>query len=283
MMKSVFKLGAIASLTAITFHGLIPAASLAHPNHSPSIGNPQTRDPGRHFRELGIEGSILIENLEGDRILQHNPQRNATPFPTASTFKIFNSLVALETGAIANDLAILTWDGIPRELSTWNRDLNLREAFRTSAVWFYQILARRAGHAPMQQWITAANYGNQTIGGPDEIDRFWLNGTLQITPQEQIDFLRRLYQDELPFSARSQTLVKDIMIAEKTPTYTIRAKTGWYGFGNDAVQNIGWYVGYLETAETVYFFALNIDINRPADGAARLELTRRTFHDLGVL
>ncbi|WP_072622265.1 class D beta-lactamase [Spirulina major] len=281
-MKFVLKLGAIAFLTAVACQGLSPAASLAHPHHSPSIGNPQTRDTGRHFRELGIEGSILIENLAGDRLLHHNPQRNATAFPTASTFKIFNSLVALETGAIANDLAILTWDGIPRDLPTWNRDLNLREAFRISAVWFYQVLARRAGHAQMQQWIDATNYGNEAIGGPDKIDQFWLDGTLQITPQEQIDFLRQLYRGELPFSVRSQTLVKDIMIVEKTPTYTIHAKTGWYGFGNNAIQNIGWYVGYVETADQVYFFATNININRPEDGAARLELTRRHFHDLGV-
>jgi beta-lactamase class D len=283
MIQSVLKLGAIALLGTIALDGSIPSATLAHPHHSPSIGNPQPPNTGRHFRTLGVEGSILIEDVAGDRLLQHNPQRNTTAFPTASTFKIFNSLVALETGAIANDLALLTWDGIPRALPTWNRDLNLREAFKLSAVWFYQVLARRAGYEQMQQWITAANYGNAAIGSPDDIDQFWLNGTLRITPEEQVDFLRRLYRGDLPFSERSQTLTKDIMIVEQTPTYTIRAKTGWYGFGNDAVQNIGWYVGYVETADHVYFFATNIDINRPEDGAARLELTRRYFHDLGVL
>jgi beta-lactamase class D len=238
---------------------------------------------GRHFQTLGIEGSIIIYDAKGDRTWQHNPQRNRTAFPVASTFKILNSLIALETGVIQNDLSILTWDGTVRSLPTWNRDLNLREAFKTSAVWFYQVLARRVGHDRMRQFIAQAQYGNQTIGNPDEIDQFWLNGTLQATPEEQVNFLRRLYQNDLPFSSTNIATVKEIMVQEKTPDYTLRAKTGWFGFGDTSVRNIGWYVGYLEQGETVYFFATNLDIKTDQDPAARLELTRRCLRDLGAL
>jgi beta-lactamase class D len=73
------------------------------------------------------------------------------------------------------------------------------------------------------------------------------------------------------------------MINEKTPDYTIRGKTGWFGFGNQEIQNIGWYVGYIEKGEDVYFFATNIDIRKEKDGASRLALTRSCFEDLGVL
>lgn len=73
------------------------------------------------------------------------------------------------------------------------------------------------------------------------------------------------------------------MVNEKTPDYTIRAKTGWYEFGSDGTPNIGWYVGYLEKDKHVYFFASNIDIRNPKDPAARIELTRRCLHDLAVL
>ncbi len=238
---------------------------------------------GRHFRELAVEGSIMIYDLKNNRVFQHNPQRNVTAFPAASTFKILNSLISLETGVIANEIAILTWDGIPREVAEWNQDLNMREAFKRSAVWFYQVLARRVGHDRMQQWITQVKYGNQKIGGKNDIDQFWLNGELQITPQEQIQFLRRLYSNDLPFSQRSLSIVKDIMINEKTPDYTIRGKTGWFGFGREGTPNIGWYVGYVERGENVYFFATNIDIHNPKDATARLELTRRCLKDLAVL
>lgn len=249
----------------------------------PSINISQNINLGRHFQDLGVEGSIMIYDSNNNRIFQHNPQRNRTAFPVASTFKILNSLIALETQVISDEIAVLTWDGITREFPGWNRDLNMREAFKLSAVWFYQVLARRVGYERMEKWITQVGYGNRQIGDKDDIDRFWLNGQLQITPQEQIDFLRRLYQNKLPFSDRTIAIVKDIMIVEKTPNYTIRAKTGWFGFGDSRKQQIGWYVGYIEKGENVYFFATNIDIRNEKDPVARIELTRRCFQDLGVL
>lgn len=262
-----------------------PSSTLPKPTleTSPAINITQSLNFGRHFQDLEVEGSILINDFQNDRTFEHNPQRNMTPFPVASTFKILNSLIALETGVIANEIAVLTWDGIPRQIPTWNRDLNMREAFKVSAVWFYQVLARRIGYERMKEWVTQVGYGNQQIGEPDEIDQFWLNGKLQSTPKAQIQFLRRLYKNDLPFSERTLTIVKDIMIMEKTPDYTIRAKTGWWGFGDDLKTDIGWYVGYVEKGENVYFFATNIDIRHEKDGSARLELTRRCLQDIGVL
>lgn len=237
----------------------------------------------RHFRDLGIEGSILIYELKNKRIFQHNPQRNATAYPAASTFKILNSLISLETQVITDEIAILTWDGIQRDLPEWNRDLNMREAFKLSAVWFYQVLARRVGYERMQKWVTQVQYGNQNIGGKEDIDKFWLNGLLKVTPQQQIQFLYRLYSNDLPFSERTLSIVKDIMINERTPDYTIRGKTGWYGFGNKTVPNVGWYIGYLEKGDNAYFFAVNIDIRNEKDAAVRIELMRRCFKDIAVL
>lgn len=235
------------------------------------------------FQDLGVTGSILIYDVKQEQTYQHNPERNATPFLPASTYKILNSLIALETGVIPNEIAILTWDGIERMIPDWNQDLNMREAFKRSAVWFYQVLARKIGHERMQQWVTQVGYGNQTIGAADDIDRFWLEGELRITPQEQIQFLRRLYQNDLPFSERSLSIVKDIMIAEQTPDYTMRVKTGWAGLGESDQPQIGWYVGYLERDDNAYLFATNIEIQSDADAPKRAVLTRRCFEQLGLL
>jgi beta-lactamase class D len=257
-----------------------PNSVLEPPVH---VGVAQKIDFGQHFRELGVEGSILIYDLNNDRIFQHNPQRNGMAFLPASTFKILNSLIALESGVISNEIAVLTWDGIKRKLPEWNRDLNMREAFKLSAYWFYQVLARRVGYEQMQKWVAQARYGNQNIGGEDDIDKFWLEGELRITPQEQIQFLRRLYTNDLPFSRRSLSIVKDIMVIEQTPDYTIRGKTGWVGFADNVTPKIGWLVGYVEKGKNVYFFATNIDIRNKKDPSARMELTRRCFKQLAVL
>ncbi|WP_254445175.1 class D beta-lactamase [Anabaena sp. UHCC 0204] len=237
-------------------------------------------DLGRHFQKFGVAGSIIIYDSKNKLTYEHNPQRNATAMTPASTFKIFNALTALETGVITDDVAVLTWDGIYRDFPGWNQDTNLRQAFKNSTVWFYQVLARKIGYTRMQQWIDQVGYGNRQIGTASDIDRFWLQSPLKITPKAQIDFLQRLYQGNLPFSNRTMSIVKDIMIREQNSDYTLRAKTGW---SNSSKPQIGWFVGYLEQNKNVYFFATNIDINQPENLPARIEITRNSLQDLGLL
>ena len=245
----------------------------------------QTVNFKRHFDNLGFNGSIIVYDLNGDRFYEHNPNRNNTTFHPSSTYKIPNSLIALETGVIKDDVAVLTWDGIERGLLTgspiavWNQDLNLRLAFKYSAIWFYQVLARKIGHQRMQKFVNKMQYGNQNIGAEEDIDKFWLEGELRITPREQITFLRRLDQNDLPFSQRTMDLVKDIMINEQTPNYILRGKTGW---DVSVTPNLGWYVGYLEQNDNVYFFATDLDLDSENAPAARLEVTRLCLQDLGL-
>jgi beta-lactamase class D len=249
-----------------------------HSTNSTEIA--QAPNFGRFFQELGVNGAIVIYDKNNQRFYEHNPSRNLTPFFPGSTFKILNALISLETGVIRDDVSVLTWDGITREIPAWNRDTNLRQAFKDSTVWFYQVLARKNGHERMQKFVEQVGYGNRQIGGSDRIDRFWLEGPLQTTPKQQIEFLQRLERNDLSFSQRAIDLVKDIMIIEKTPDYTLRGKTGWITSVNP---NVGWIVGYLEQKNNVYFFATNIDMPTVKDAAKRLELTRRSFQALGLL
>lgn len=274
-------MGCFTLLILLGFGGIRVLAQLTPTlSKQPATLTAQAPDLGRHFRELGLEGSILIYDLNNNRTYEHNPQRNATPMTPASTFKIFNAMVALETGVIADDVAVLTWDGIHRNIAAWNHDTNLRQAFKDSTVWFYQVLARKAGHERMQQFIERVGYGNRQIGTAQDIDHFWLQGPLQITPKEQIQFLQRLHRGDLPFSQRTMDLVKDIMVREQTPNYTLRGKTGWLDSTNP---NIGWFVGYLEQNKNLYFFATTIDMRKPEDAPSRIEITRRSLKDLGLL
>jgi len=101
---------------------------------------PQSVSFEKHFRQLGVDGSILIYDLNRNLTYQHNPQRNTTPFLPASTFKIPNSLISLETGVVPHELSVFTWDGIERAVPSCNRDLNMKEAIKLSAIWFYSRL-----------------------------------------------------------------------------------------------------------------------------------------------
>ncbi len=213
-----------------------------------------SRNLTKNFQEAKSDGCFVLYDLKRYRYIRYNSNRCQKRFIPASTFKIFNSLVALETNAIADENTVIAWDGISRTFPAWNQDQTMRTAFTRSVVWFYQDLARRIGKERMTKYIQAVGYGNQDISG--KIDSFWLDGNLRISPEEQIKFLVRLYKEDLPFSNSVMKTVKDMMVIEQKDTYVLSGKTGW-GTNVDGVKNIGWYVGYIERNNNVYFYALN--------------------------
>jgi len=233
---------------------------------------------GKFFKERNIHGCFLLYDLKQNKYLGYNLSRTDSAFIPASTFKIFNSLVALETGVIKNENEIIKWDSVDRHNEQWNKDNNLRSAFKYSVVWFYQELARRIGQDRMQKYIDTAGYGNKNINGG--IDFFWLKGDLRITPKQQIDLLVRLYNNDLPFSRKTMDIVKEIMLFEKTDSYVLRAKNGW---GMQLTPQVGWFVGYVVKGNDVFFFANNIDIKKDEDANGRIPVTKDILKRLYII
>ncbi len=231
-------------------------------------------DLSSYFEKEGAVGTIVLYDLQKNHYLVHDLERARQPFIPASTFKIANSLIALETGAIADTSTLISWDGQEPNIASWNRDHSMTTAFPNSVVWFYQELARRIVEALMQDYIGRMGYGNRVMGG--RIVLLWLTGNLRISAMEQIDLLVRLRNDELPFSKSTLEAVRGIMIEERGGDYVLRAKTGWAG-------DIGWYVGYIERAEQYYFFALNINMDRMEQAASRKSIARSILRDLDLL
>jgi len=224
----------------------------------------------KYYDQFNVVGSFVLYDPQTDKYILYNQSQLKQAFSPASTFKICNSLIGLETGVIKDENFVITWDSVVRQNPNWNSDHNLKTAFKNSTVWYYQELARRVGGQQMKYWLDKANYGNtDTSGG---IDKFWLRGGLRISPQQQIDFLKRFHDNQLPFSERSVNIVKKIMIAKDTLNYVIRAKAGW---GEQNNKDLGWYVGYLETKGNVYYFANCIqsaDFNNKDFANARLDI-----------
>jgi beta-lactamase class D len=224
----------------------------------------------------GFKGAFVLYDLNRNRYIRYNPERCAERFIPASTFKIMNSLIGLETGVIPDADYVIKWDGTQYDIPAWNQDHTLRTAIQNSVVWYYQELARRVGKERMQEYVDAANYGNKDISG--KIDTFWLEGGLRISAEEQVEFLKRLYKDELPFSRRSMDTVKEILVLEKTETYQLSGKTG---SALRVLPIVSWFVGYLETKDNVYFFATNIEGSDGTGDKAR-EIAQNILQDLGL-
>jgi beta-lactamase class D len=243
-------------------------------------------DAASLFQAAGTDGTLLIYDARRDKLHAYNPERASRGYVPASTFKIFNSLIGLETGAVKDvDNDRLPWNGRVHMVggkavlpAACNADVPMRVAFPNSCVPAYQVLARRVGLAPYQRYFAAARYGNQDLSGP--IDQFWLNGKLRVTAYDQIDFLRQVVAESLPFSPRTYAQVKSIMVNERTPDYTLRAKTGW---ADNVSPDVGWWIGWVERGDDAYLFAMNLDITKPEHAKARMEITRAVLKQMGVL
>lgn len=230
------------------------------------------------FADRGVVGTFALFDPATNHLTLVNPARAERRYPPASTFKIANSLIALETGAVADEEEVIPYGGQPQPFDAWEQDMGMRDAIRISNVPIYQEIARRVGLRRMRDWIDRLDYGNEEIGRV--VDRFWLDGPLEISAIEQTHFLARLARQDLPASPRSQSIVRDILRIEEKDGAALFAKTGWF---TSAEPNIGWWVGWVERGGKVYAFALNIDMSSMEDAPKRLEIGRKLLAELGAL
>jgi len=228
----------------------------------------------------GFSGTVLVYDAGRDRWLGVNADGADRRRLPASTFKILNSLIALETGVLRDEHTVIPWDHVTHRRKELNRDLELVDAFRLSALPHYREIARRIGPERMKDFVDRVGYGNRDLSGG--IDSFWVNGGMRISPREQVVFLTRLLRGELPFSTRTMEMVRRIMVVEETPSYTLRAKTGW---GILPQGHVGWWVGWVESGTSAYVFATVLEgpPETTSFGKARQHVTRAVLRALGAL
>ena len=237
-------------------------------------------------------GCFVLYDLKTNEYLKYNDSICAIPYSPCSTFKITNSLIGLESGIAENENYLIEYDSLrnPSEpwmyrvepFKYWMQDHTMRTAIKNSAVWYYQELARRIGNEDMLKLLNQIDYGNNDISSG--IDNFWLCGSLKISANEQVEFLKKLYRNQLSgFSLKSQKIVKDIMLYESTDYYKLFGKTGGGDCWDDKV--IGWYVGFMETDSSTFIFAMNLIVNNFSDLGKnmRIEMTKDILRGLKII
>jgi beta-lactamase class D len=250
-------------------------------------------DWGARFRQYGIDSAcFMLRDHSHESVHMFNKDRCLQRFSPASTFKIMNALVALETGAAPDDALVIPWDKGARAQPEWNRDMDMREAFRVSNVPYFQEIARRIGRQNMQHFLDTVKYGNMKIGSRE--DEFWLDGSLQISADEQVGLMKKLYFDELPFIVRNQSIVRTMMLREDSANNRLYYKTG---AGTSPKGNqLFWVVGFLEHSLRVkeneksmnktgvrnypYFFALNFEVPKGDSSRNWPDVRIKLLHDL---
>lgn len=214
----------------------------------------------KYFEENKVDGCFgLFNNGNGEFTIYNLSRYKDSAYLPASTFKIVNALVGLQTGVIPNTAMVIKWDGVSRPVADWNRDLTMRDAFKVSSVPYYQEIARRIGKDTMQFWLDSVHYGTARIR--TRIDTFWLDNSLKIRPDEQLGLIKNLYFKQLPFYTAYQDTVRKLMLVEDRPEYRLSYKTGWGQKENG--NQLGWMLGWIEENHHPYFFVLNIESTDP--------------------
>lgn len=215
-----------------------------------------------------------------------NEKRANTPLSPFSTFKVANSLIALDSGVIKNTKQVLTYDenSYPKQAwwpSVWKLpQYDLITAFKYSMVAIYRQLATDIGENNMMSYLDKMHYGNQDISSG--LDDFWLNGSMKISAVEQINFLQKTYHNKFSFNEQAISSLKEIMLVEIKPNYRLFAKTG--AGKTDGGIMLGWYIGFVENRTGVHFFAFNFD--SPSYGemkARRVKLAKNHLRQAGII
>lgn len=236
------------------------------------------------FKDCNVKGSTTIyDGFQQKWIFSDSADATIASLP-ASTFKVINLLIALQTGVIKDENEVVKWVGYT-DTTLYGyrpeiyRDMTVKEAFEVSAGWVFIELAKRIGREQYKQYLKSCHYGNMQLS--EKGDDFWNFGEFGISPKNQIEFLIAVYYGKVPFSRRNLDILKKVMITEQTPAHTIRSKTGWTRVGGI---DLGWWVGYVEYQHHPYFFATRITKDRklinPGFGQCRKSITLSILRQL---
>lgn len=227
----------------------------------------------------GYKASFVILDSKSGQTVRFNPEGCKERYSPCSTFKIFNSMVGLDSGVIKDENHPMKWDGTVASITGWNKDQTLQTAMINSVVWYYQRLAAAVGEKRMQEFISKNHYGNEDISGG--ITKFWLESSLKISPDEQVEFLKKLTNDQLTFSKRSMAIVRGTMRLKTGEKGVLYGKTG--SAMTDKKETMGWFVGYLVQPGNIYVFAVNIQEGEKPWGPKARALTEELFEKAGQL
>ncbi len=245
--------------------------ALAEPVLSPDLGSA--------FDEAGVTGAFVIFDSRTDQSLVYSPARARQRYLPASTFKVANALIALDSGKVDGLDEIIPYGGGDEYFKKWEQDMNLRDAMKLSNVPVFHQVARRIGLETMKERLADFEYGNADPGKTID-ERFWLAGPVKISAMEQVAFLRRLTAGQLLVKEASTRQLYETLLHAKTETYTIHAKTGWAGPDDP---QIGWWVGWVTRGEQVFPFALSIEIKTNADAPKRVAVGKACLRLLQLI
>lgn len=217
----------------------------------------------------GFYGSFVLYDEDADTWKIYNKDAALKRVTPNSTYKIYNALLGLESGIITPEYSEMIWDGKDYPFDTWESDQNLTTAMQNSVNWYFQTIDRSAGTQAIKTFLKKVEYGNQKIG--DDLDLYWTDCSLKISPVEQVELLEKFYHNDFRFSDKNVNSVKKAIRLSSTDNSSFYGKTGTGRIDGRDIN--GWFIGYIEKSGHVYYFATNIQGDSGATGSKATEIT----------
>lgn len=207
-----------------------------------------------YFKSRGVKGGIIIQSDTGDYIAFSDDFEGNKPSPPAATFHMFSYLMVHDylPQFITEEYQ---WDGVPRYFFNkkqphWNSDTNLSEAFVYKNDWFFQEMYQLIPQDVFKNKLKESKFTH--VQWNNDIPYFWQFGGLMATPDQQIQFLKKLTRLELPFSIQAQNKLIHLLKIEESPKLKISGFEGYTVWNGERLE---WFVGYIEKDKKRYFFS----------------------------
>lgn len=202
-----------------------------------------------------FECTLIVDATSGETI-RHDGECDRRA-PPASSFKLPLAVMGFDAGVLTGEHAPVwpykaAYDAPKRDHK--NVDPTIWE--RDSVLWYSRELTRRLGSERFAAYVADFGYGNADVRGTegknDGLTHSWLSSSLQISPEEQVDFVRRLLSRRLSVSPQATALTLAVIpkFAAKGG-WSVQGKTGsiWLRKPNgtfDRKLAVGWFVGWAD-------------------------------------
>lgn len=216
----------------------------------------------------GMNGTAVVYDAASRRYTIYNRDLAVTRRSPCSTFKIISSLIALENGILEPEDSTRNWSKEVFWNEDWNKDIDFREAFRTSCVWYYRQVIDDIGKDMMQKELDKLSYGNcdisdwegrlNTNNNNRALTGFWLESSLMVSPREQVEVMERIFGENSDYSEETRNELKQVMLVpeQDRADISIYGKTG---MGKaDGVVVDAWFTGFAESAGGNLYFCVRL-------------------------
>lgn len=226
----------------------------------------------------GYEGSFVLYDMAQDTWNIYDMDRAALRVSPDSTYKIYDALIGLEAGVITPEDSTMEWNRELYPFQEWNADQTLQSAMSASVNWYFQEIDKQLGTSAIDRYIREIRYGNENTKGG--LSSYWMESSLKISPIEQVELLRKLYENNLGFGIQNVNAVKDSILLSSSEAGNLYGKTGTGCIDGKDVN--GWFVGYVEAPDNTWFFAANIAANDDASGNSAAEITQHILSKINI-